>query len=174
MAAITGLPMFSMRSNTCCPVRPCSRPLVGVWTASSLMSAPATNDLSPAPVTITTRIASSASSSTIARRSSSSVCAFSALSTLGRLMVIVATAPSRSSRRVSKTITNLRLERERIHQPAEDDRGSQEAGEHHPAKSQLLARIVLGDHGEDQRHEEREHREQQEMTAHHLRPTATS
>src|SRR5262249_9764197 len=67
-----------------------------------------------------------------------------------------------------------RLERERIHQPAEDDRRGEKPCEHHAAESQLIARDGLRDHREDQRHEEREQREQYEMAPHHLRPTATS
>src|SRR5262249_20014656 len=58
----------------------------------------------PAPVRITTRTAASAFRSRIARRSSSIVCAFSALSTFGRLMVTTADAPSRSSRRLAKAM----------------------------------------------------------------------
>src|SRR5262245_61126319 len=66
------------------------------------MSAPAMNDFSPAPVMITTRIAPSCFSSRIARRSSSVVGVSRALRTAGRLTVRIATAPSRSSSRLSK------------------------------------------------------------------------
>src|SRR3954470_1664535 len=69
------------------------------------MSAPATNDFSPAPVRITTRTLSSYLSSRIARRSSSSVRVLSAFSTLGRLMVTIAVASSRSISWLSKDIT---------------------------------------------------------------------
>src|SRR4029079_12593404 len=102
------------------------------------MSAPATNDFSPAPVTITARALSSCLRSRIARRSSSSVGEFSALSTLGRLIVSSAIAPSRSSSRLSKAIT--KLQREREHQPSEDERRREETGKHQPAEAQLLAR----------------------------------
>ena len=97
MAAMTGFPIRSMRSNTCWPRDACARAPAGVMTASSLMSAPATNDFSPAPVSTTTRTASSCWRSRIAACSSSSVCAFNALRTLGRLIVSVATAPLRST-----------------------------------------------------------------------------
>ena len=69
------------------------------------MSAPATNDFSPAPVRITTRTLSSCLSSRIARRRSSSVWVLSAFSTFGRLIVTIAVAPSRSISRLSKAIT---------------------------------------------------------------------
>src|SRR5205823_7556750 len=106
---------------------------------------------------MTTRIAASRCRSRTARRSSSSVCAFSALRTFGRLIVMAAIAPSRSRTRVSNVIgSSPPLQRERIHQPAEDDRRREEAAEHHPAEPQLLARIVLRDDGEDERDEEGE------------------
>src|SRR4029077_6234470 len=172
MAAITGLPMFSTRSNTCWPARACSRPLVGVCTASSLMSAPATNDLSPAPVRMTTRTLSSCFRSRRTRRSSSSVCVFSALSTFGRLIVTMATALSRSNRRLSKAMANL--DRERIHHPAEHDGRCEEAREQQPPEAELVPGFVFGDDREDERHEKRKQREQQQMTPHHFRPSATS
>src|SRR5580765_1909476 len=53
-------------------------------------------------------------------------------------------------------------DRKRIHQPADDDADGEEAAEHHAAELELFARGVLGEHGEDERHEEREqghHRE---------------
>ena len=68
------------------------------------MSAPAMNDFSPAPVMITTRTPSSSLTARMARRSSSSVCALSAFRTLGRLMVMVATAPSRSNEQVLEIV----------------------------------------------------------------------
>src|SRR6478672_3717461 len=131
------------------------------------MSAPATNDLSPAPVTMTTRMSASYFSSRIARRSSSSVSELSALSTFGRLIVRTADAPSRSRRRLTKAMTS---ERERINQPAENDRRSEKPAEHHAAEPHLIAQVVFGDHREDQRHEKREHDEQQHVALHHLRP----
>ena len=92
IAAMTGLPIVSIRSRMCWPRCECSRPPTGVCTASSLMSAPAMKALSPAPVTITARTASSCFSARIARRSSSSVSLLSALRFSGRLMVTTATA----------------------------------------------------------------------------------
>ena len=68
-----------------------SRADIGDWTANSLMSAPATNDLSPAPVMMMTRTDSSCLRSSMARRRSSSVAALSALRTFGRLIVTIAT-----------------------------------------------------------------------------------
>jgi len=55
MAAITGLPRFSMRSSTSCPKRLDCSAWKAVTCASSLMSAPAMNALSPAPVRMTPR-----------------------------------------------------------------------------------------------------------------------
>src|SRR5947207_1110490 len=104
IAAITGLPMFSIRSRTCCPRCACSLPCVGLSAASSLMSAPAMNAFSPAPVTITTRTDASCFRCSTACRSSSVVGVSRALRTAGRLMVRIATAPSRSRRRLSKVI----------------------------------------------------------------------
>src|SRR3989454_11717968 len=130
------------------------------------MSAPATNDLSPAPVTTITRTSSSRFKSSIARRSSSTVCEFSAFKTLGRLMVTTADAPSRSNSRLSKGMRNL--QGERIHQPAEHEGRQEKPAEHHAAKAQLLAPVVFGDDGEDERDEEGEHGEQEEMALHHV------
>src|SRR4051812_35721911 len=173
IAAITGLPMCSTRSSTCWPRIACLRPPAGVCVASSLMSAPAMNDFSPAPVRITARTASSCFSSRTARRSSSSVWVLSALRTLGRLTVRTATPPSRAIRRLSKVVAMS--ERERIHQPAEDVGGDHESPEHHRAGFQLLARFVAQQHGEHQRHEEREQRHQPEMThGPYFLPMATS
>ena len=99
-AAMTGFPSRSIRSNTPCPSSACALPASGVSVESSLMSAPATNAFSPAPVRMTTRTASSACSARIACPSSASVAALSALSTFGRLTVTVARAPSSSTRRL--------------------------------------------------------------------------
>ena len=60
IAAITGLPSCSIASKICWPRRACSLPSTGVCTASSLMSAPATNDFSPAPVSTIARTPASA------------------------------------------------------------------------------------------------------------------
>jgi hypothetical protein len=100
-AAITGFPSRSIRSNSAWPCRACSRPATGVCTASSLMSAPATNDFSPPPVRTMARTSASSRAAAISRSSSASVAAFSALSTFGRLIVIVRTPPSRSTSRFS-------------------------------------------------------------------------
>src|SRR5712692_2453118 len=153
---MTGLPMFSIRSKTCWPVSACSRPLVGVCTASSLMSAPATKALSPAPVTMTTRTVSSCFSSSIRRRSSSTDSLWSALRTLGRLIVTIATGPpepSRSSKRCCSVMADL--ERERIHQPAEDESRHDEPGKEQGAEADLFADVVLRQRRKYQRHEER-------------------
>src|SRR5215472_7989765 len=166
IAAMTGFPRFSMRSKTCWPASACSRPLLGVWTASSAMSAPATNDRSPAPVSTIARIDSSALSSSIARCSSSSVREFNAFSTFGRLMVRTATAPSRSTIRCSNV---MRSERKGVHQPAEDEGRHDEPAEHQAAKPQLFDHVVLGDDREHQRHEEGEQDEEDEVAVHHVR-----
>ena len=60
---------------------------MAVACASSEMSAPAMNALSPAPVRMTPRTAASSRASSKAVRRSFHVGVFSALSTLGRLMV---------------------------------------------------------------------------------------
>src|SRR5262245_29783297 len=69
------------------------------------MSAPATNDLSPDPVMTMARTVSSRLSSRAARRKSSRVALLSALSTFGRLIVMTATAASRSISRFSKAMS---------------------------------------------------------------------
>src|SRR4249920_3159637 len=171
IAAITGLPRCSTMSKTCWPASANARALVGVCTASSLMSAPATNALSPAPVRITTRISPSSFRSSIARRSASSVSAFRAFRTLGRLNVTVATAPLRSRNRTSEAMDAS--EREGVHEPAEHGGRQHEAAEHHPAQPRLVAGIVFGDHRENERHKEREQRHE-EQVALHFRPFATS
>ena len=84
----------------------CSRPLVGVCRASSLMSAPATNAFSPAPVMTTTRTASSSPSAVNVWCSSSRVCELMAFRTPGRLNVTRATASSRSTRRVFNVLVS--------------------------------------------------------------------
>src|SRR5215831_15706531 len=152
MAAITGFPRFSMRSNRRCPMSEKSRPPAAVCSLSSLMSAPATKALSPAPVTMTTRRLSSAENSAIAASSSLSIARFSAFSTCGLLNVTRATARSVPSR--STTIVSGMGER--IHQPAHHDGDDDEPDEHQPAETRLLAEVVLGDDREDERDEERE------------------
>src|SRR3982074_2577172 len=59
-AAITGLPRFSMRSSTVWPWRANSLASTAVTRASSAISAPAMNALSPAPVKMTPSTAESA------------------------------------------------------------------------------------------------------------------
>ena len=68
-----------------------SRPCTGVSAFISAMSAPATNALGPAPVSTTTRTASSLAASVKAASSASIVAAFSAFSLSGRLMRMVRT-----------------------------------------------------------------------------------
>src|SRR2546425_2711270 len=86
-AAITGLPRFSIRSSTACPKRLDCCAATGVIRASSLMSAPAMNALSPLPVRMTPRTAASSRASSNAVRKSSQVLWFRAFSTFGRLSV---------------------------------------------------------------------------------------
>src|ERR1700687_1189922 len=167
---MTGFPRFSMRSNTCCPASAWSRPDAGVCTASSLMSAPATNDLSPAPVRITARTSSSRFKSRATRRSSSRVRALRALRTLGRLIVTSATAPSRSRSRLSTVMTGTSLysslEGKRGPSPAEYIRGDEEAGEEHAAESKLRPRVVFTEERKHQRHEQREDGAKHDMALH--------
>ena len=59
MHAITGLPQVSISRNTLCPRRAFASPVTASVAASSLMSAPAANALSPAPVSRMTRTAAS-------------------------------------------------------------------------------------------------------------------
>ena len=73
------------------------RPVTAVARDSSLMSAPAMNALSPAPVSRMTRTSGSASSAATAASMAPSVASFRALRTAGRLTVMVATAPSRAT-----------------------------------------------------------------------------
>ena len=87
MAAMTGLPMFSIRSKTCWPRSACSLPcagrlhrqLVDVGAGDERLLAGAGDD--------DARTAASCFSSSTARRSSSMVGVLSALRTCGRLMV---------------------------------------------------------------------------------------
>src|SRR5687768_13252397 len=68
------------------------------------MSAPATKAFSPAPVSTTARTPASSLNAVMARASSVSVWLFKALRTFGRLRVTMATASSRSIRRLSKVM----------------------------------------------------------------------
>src|SRR6185295_5082189 len=67
-----------------------------------------------------------------------------------------------------------RLQRERIHQPAEHEGRREEPAEHQAAEPELIARIVFGDDGEDERDEKREDGEKRQVALHHLRPMAMS
>src|SRR6266446_3499568 len=89
-AAITGLPRFSMRSRTLWPKRLARAASKAASVASSVMSAPAMNAFSPAPVRIAPRIAASSRTSSNAVRRSFHVGVFSALSAFGRLIVTYA------------------------------------------------------------------------------------
>src|SRR5260370_4069080 len=90
IAQMDGFPIVSSRWKTLCPKSENSFPLTGVCNASSLISAPATNAFSPAPVRINTRKAWSSRASSKAPCNSSTVLRFSAFSTLGRLKVMYA------------------------------------------------------------------------------------
>jgi len=87
IAAITGLPRFSTRSSTSCPTRLDLSASIALACASSPMSAPAMNALSPAPVRMTPRTAASSRASSKAVRKSFQVGVLRALSTFGRLSV---------------------------------------------------------------------------------------
>src|SRR4051812_25338610 len=96
IAAITGLPSVSIASKTCCPRLAVLCAPTPDWRDNSAMSAPATNALSPAPVTTTARTPASSRSSSRTACNSSIAAAFRALRRSGRLMVIVATASARA------------------------------------------------------------------------------
>ena len=90
------------------PGSACSRAAVGVCAASSLMSAPATNDFSPAPVRMTARTVSSRLQIENGAAQLVERLAFSALRTFGRLIVTIATPPSRSHvRRFVSTVSSI-------------------------------------------------------------------
>ena len=91
-AAITGLPRFSMRSSTSWPKRLDRSASIAVACASSPMSAPAMNALSPAPVRMTPSTVASSRASSKAVRRSFHVGVFKALRTFGRLTVTYAIA----------------------------------------------------------------------------------
>jgi len=95
-AAITGLPSVSMRLIASWPDTEYSLPAMGVSADSSLMSAPATNALGPAPVMINAWTPASPPAAATARSSSRTVRLSSALSLSGRLMMIVAILSSTS------------------------------------------------------------------------------
>ena len=66
------------------------------------------------------------------------------------------------------------LQRDRVHQPSQNERRNDEAAKQHRAQPKLLAGVIFRKNREHQRHEERENREQQDVALHHLRPMATS
>ena len=138
------------------------------------MSAPATNDLlARAGQDHDAHRLVAACSSSIARRSSSSVCAFSALRTLGRLIVTIADRAVALEQQVVEAMAH-QSGNGYISQPS-TSADSEEAAEHQPAEAAACSRgIVLGDHREHERHEEREQRHQQEVALHYFRPSATS
>ena len=78
------------RAMTACPSRAKVLACKAENRASSPMSAPATKALSPAPVSTTTRMSSSAATRPSASASSASSARLIAFSALGRLKVIVA------------------------------------------------------------------------------------
>src|SRR5262245_8574785 len=59
-------------------------------------------------------------------------------------------------------------QRQRIHQPPEDDGCRDEPAEHDGAGAELRARIVAQQHRKDERHEEREEHQQREVAGHFL------
>ena len=69
--------------------------------------------------------------------------------------------------------SHRRLQWQRVHQPAEDEAGGEEAAEHAKPELDLGARLVAHDDRQHQRDKEREQRQQQEVIG-HLRPIATS
>src|SRR5713226_1909037 len=104
IAQIDGFPIVSSNRSTLCPKSENSLPSTGVRVASSPMSAPATNDFSPAPVKISTRTAESSRASSSASRNSSIVFRFSAFNTFGRLKAIYAIPSFFSKTKFSKVI----------------------------------------------------------------------
>src|SRR6266550_8154796 len=109
IAQIDGFPMVSSRWKTPWPKSENSLPLTGVCSASSLISAPATNAFSPAPVRINTRTAWSSRASSSACCNSSTVLRFSAFSTFGRLKVMYAIPSLVSYKIFSQPIFSLLL-----------------------------------------------------------------
>src|SRR5207249_9896397 len=101
-AAITGLPRFSIRARTRGPKVLDFSASTALTCASSLMSAPAMNALSPAPVRMTPRTAASSCASSNAALRSSHVLLFRALRTFGRLRVTQAMAPFLAYKIVSR------------------------------------------------------------------------
>ena len=89
-AATMGLGDCSSRRNVPEPLRESASARAASQAASSAMSAPATNALGPAPVTIAARTEPSPSSRSVASPSSVMTASLSALSFSGRLTVMTA------------------------------------------------------------------------------------
>ena len=104
-AAITGIGSVSSLRNTSFPFLPNASPSALVSVLISPISAPATNDFSPAPVKITQRTVLRSIASKVASNSSSTWL-FKAFNAFGRLIVIVATAPSTSYKINSAILCN--------------------------------------------------------------------
>jgi hypothetical protein len=88
IAAITGLPQFSIVRVMSCPRLAKRAPVSASRPLNSPMSAPAMNALSPAPVRMMTLTPGSDSNSLTAAWSSPTVATFMAFSFSGRLTVI--------------------------------------------------------------------------------------
>ena len=100
-AAIQGLCEPSMAWPSLPPISEKAAAWAGASSFISAMSAPATNALSPAPVTAITRTSSASSSSPATSVSSAMTRDDSALSAASRRMVTMAREPSCSTVRVS-------------------------------------------------------------------------
>ena len=92
-AAITGIGNVSIILNTSFPFLPNASPSAFVSVLISPISAPATNDFSPAPVKIRQRISDKSTLLNVAS-SSSRTWLFKAFNALGLLIVIKPTCPS--------------------------------------------------------------------------------
>ena len=92
-AAITGIGNVSILRNTSFPVLPKASPSAFVNVLISPMSAPATKDLSPAPVNTTALVASKSIASKVASISFNTSL-FNAFNAFGRLIVTTPTKPS--------------------------------------------------------------------------------
>ena len=92
-AAMTGIGNVSMALNTSLPFLPKASPSAFVSVDISPISAPATNDFSPAPVRIRHLVVSRSTALNVAS-SSSRTALLSAFRAFGRLIVIIPTYPS--------------------------------------------------------------------------------
>src|ERR1700683_5044648 len=180
---MTGFPSCSIRLNNAWPRRACARPPTGGWTDSSLMSAPATKDFSPAPVSTTTRTSSRRAASPNTSSSSARVRASSAFNTFGRLIVTTRTAPSCSTSTFSKAITcevwHTASMKDAVHEPADRIRAEDQPAKHPHGQSDLIASLVAQqrrEHGGDASREEAHHSEMRVHVAYRetLRPDARS